>query len=106
MNQKNIKQQIPLSKTIAVLIGFPVIASSVSLLLLKRSVITDLGFDFINTFWAIIIGWYILQIFVISRVIHSSGWSWADIGFSLSKKNDILSDRWLFSVCIWFAGFC
>jgi uncharacterized protein len=79
-------KSIPLSRTLAVLVGFPLTATLISLLLLKQSLITDLGFDFFNTFWTIIIGWYVLQVFIISRVLALSGWNWADIGFPFSRK--------------------
>lgn len=77
---------IPLSKTLAVLTGFPIIATLISLLLLNRPLITNLGLDFFNTFWIIITAWYIIQIYIVSKVLHSAGWKWADIGFSFSKK--------------------
>lgn len=80
---------IPLSKTLAVLIGFPIIATLISLLLLNRPLITNLGLDFFNTFWIIITGWYLIQIYIVSKILHSSGWKWADIGFSLSKKKTV-----------------
>ena len=78
---------IPLSKTLSVLIGFPIVATLISLLLLKRSLITDIGLDFFNTFWIIIICWYIIQIYIISKIITSVGWTWNDIGFSFTKPN-------------------
>ena len=84
-NTENSKA-IPLSKTLAVLIGFPIIATLISLLLLNRPLITNIGLDFFSTFWIIIIGWYLIQIFIVSKILHSSGWKWADIGFSFSKK--------------------
>ena len=84
-NTENSKA-IPLSKTLAVLIGFPIIATLISLLLLNRTLITNIGLDFFSTFWIIIIGWYLIQIFIVSKILHSSGWKWADIGFSFSKK--------------------
>lgn len=80
---------IPVPKIIAVLIGFPIIATLISLLLINRTIITDLGLDFFNTFWSIIIIWYIVQIFIVSKVINASGWRWSDIGFTLSKKRTI-----------------
>lgn len=80
---------IPLSKTLLVLIGFPIISTLISLLLLNRSLITNLGLDFLNTFWTIIIGWYLIQVYLISKILTSSGWKWADIGFSFSKKKTI-----------------
>lgn len=84
-NTENSKA-IPLSKTIAVLIGFPIIATLISLLLLNRPLITNLGLDFFNTFWIIITSWYLIQIYIVSKIIHTAGWKWADIGFPFSKK--------------------
>jgi uncharacterized protein len=84
-NTENSKA-IPLSKTIAVLIGFPIIATLISLLLLNRTLITNLGLDFFNTFWIIITGWYLIQIYIVSKILHTAGWKWADIGFPFSKK--------------------
>jgi uncharacterized protein len=86
MKNTELSKKIPLSKTLAVLIGFPIIATLISLLLLNRPLITNLGLDFFNTFWTIIIGWYLIQIYLISKIITSAGWKWADIGFSFSKK--------------------
>lgn len=80
---------IPVPKTVAVLVGFPVIATLISLLLINRTLITNLGLNFINTFWSIVTIWYVVQIIVVSKVIKSSGWSWADIGFTLSKKRTV-----------------
>lgn len=73
-------------KIFGVLIGFPVLATLISLLLLNRSLITDLGFDFFNTFWLIITFWYAFQIFVLYKILVNSGWTWSDIGFTLSRK--------------------
>jgi len=84
-NTENSKA-MPLSKTLAVLIGFPIVATLISLLLLNRPQITNLGLDFFNTFWIIIIGWYLIQIYILSKILHSAGWKWVDIGFSFSKK--------------------
>jgi len=81
-NHKN----IPLSQTLAVLIGFPILATLISLLLIHRSLITNLGLDFFNTFWLIVTAWYILQIFIIGKIIRKAGWSWSDIGLPYSKK--------------------
>lgn len=86
MQNKKVLKAIPFSKTIVVLIGFPTISTLISLLLLNRSLITNIGFDFLSTFWSIIIGWYLLQIYFISKILQKSGWKWADIGFTLSKK--------------------
>lgn len=84
-NTENSKA-IPWSKTLAVLIGFPIIATLISLLLLNRSLITNIGLDFFNTFWIIITVWYLVQIYIVSKILHTEGWQWADIGFPFSKK--------------------
>lgn len=80
---------MPLPKTLGVLIGFPIGATLISFLLLKPSLITDFGLNFYYTFWTIIILWYIAQIFVIQRILRSSGWTWSDIGYSFNKKKTI-----------------
>lgn len=88
--QKSVKPApIPVPKIIAVLVGFPIIATLISLLLVNRTIITDLGLDFFNTFWSIIIIWYVAQIFIVSKLIKASDWRWSDIGFTLSKKKTI-----------------
>ena len=73
-------------KIFGVLLGFPALATLISLLLLNRSLITNLGLDFFNTFWLIITFWYALQIFLIRKILKNSDWSWSDIGFTLSGK--------------------
>lgn len=87
-NTENSKA-IPWSKTLAVLIGFPIIATLISLLLLNRPLITNIGLDFFNTFWLIITAWYLLQIYIVSKILHSVGWKFADIGFKFPKKKTI-----------------
>ncbi len=86
MQNNEVSKVIPLSKTLSVLIGFPIISTLISLLLLNRSLITISGLDFFNSFWTIIIVWYLLQIYLISKILASAGWEWADIGFSLTGK--------------------
>ncbi len=91
MIEKNqLSKAIPLSKTLGVLIGFPIIATLISLLLLNRPLITNLGLDFFNTFWLLITGWYLIQIYIVSKILHSEGLKWADIGFSFSKNSTLL----------------
>jgi len=84
MQDERLPNRIPLSKILLVLIGFPIIATLISLLLINRSLITDFGIDFFNTFWIIIIFWYMIQIYFISKILKSSNRSWTDIG--ISKK--------------------
>jgi membrane protease YdiL (CAAX protease family) len=89
MNKSEFPKAMSLSKTLTVLIGFPIIATLISLLLLNRHLITDFGLDFFNTFWIIIIGWYLIQILIISKILKSSGWHWNEIGLTLSRKKTI-----------------
>jgi len=85
---QDIKTSKPISITriVLVLIGFPVIATLISLLLLHRSLITNLGFDFFNTFWLIIICWYGIQIYLISKILAADGYTFKDIGFSFTAR--------------------
>ena len=87
MQKTEIATSIPLSKILAVLIGFPIISTLISLLFLNHQLITNLGLDVLHKpVWIIITGWYLIQIYIISKILRSSGWKWADIGFSFSKK--------------------
>lgn len=87
--KKHLSPEIPISKTLTVLIGFPILATLISLLLINRSIITNLGLDFFNTFWIIIICWYLIQIYMLSRLLSSVGWNWSDIGITMSKRKMI-----------------
>lgn len=80
---------VPLWKTLAVLIGFPIISTLISLMLLDRTLFKGVGVDFFNAFWTIIICWYLLQIFIVLKILKSSGWSWCNIGLRLTKKKII-----------------
>ncbi len=80
---------IPLWKTLGVLIVFPIVATLISLMLLDRSLFASVGIDFFNAFWTIIICWYLLQIFIVSKILKSSGWHWSNIGFAPNKKEII-----------------
>jgi membrane protease YdiL (CAAX protease family) len=90
MQLSGLPSRIPQKTIIAVLIGFPLISTLLSLLLLNRSVITDLGLDFFDTFWVLITVWYLIQIFLISVILRKSGWSWKDIGYTFTTKKTIL----------------
>jgi membrane protease YdiL (CAAX protease family) len=81
--------KMPLSKTLGVLIGFPIISTLISLLLLNQSLISKLGLDFSNTFRIIVICWYLVQIYLVYRIIRSEGWSWATIGYSLNSRKTL-----------------
>lgn len=81
--------KMPLSKTIGVLIGFPIVSTLISLFLINQSLITNFGLDFSNTFRIMVICWYLLQIYLIYKIIRSEGWSWSDIGYSLNKTRTL-----------------
>jgi len=100
MKQNTETKVMPLSFTLAVLISFPIIATLISLLLLNKTIITDFGLDFFNIFWVIIIGWYILQIIIISKILNKQGWNWKDIGYPFSQKKTIyfISGYLLFAI--------
>jgi uncharacterized protein len=89
MQKNQTTQPMPLSKTLAILIGFPIISTLISLLLLNRTLITNFGFDFSDTFRIIVICWYLAQIFLISKILQSVGWSWKDIGYTLNSKKTL-----------------
>lgn len=89
MNTLQTRLPIPFWKSGGVLIGFPVIASILSLLLLHRDIFTDLGLDFFKTFWIIVTLWYLLQIFIVSKILKESGWQWSDIGYTFSKRKTL-----------------
>ncbi|KOY87692.1 hypothetical protein AD998_17535 [bacterium 336/3] len=78
--------KIPVQKTLLVLIGFPIVSTFISLLLLDRTVFTDLGLDFFNTFWIAITIWYLIQIMIVYQIINQKGWKLQDIGFLWSQK--------------------
>lgn len=89
MENIEIRPALPLWKTLIILIGFPVVSTLISLLLLNRSLFSDFKLDFFSTFWIIIIGWYVLQICLLSKVLKSSGWSWNNIGYTFTKKKTL-----------------
>jgi uncharacterized protein len=78
--------EISTSKILVVLIGFPIISTLISLLLLDKSSLSWTGMDFFSAFWLFITAWYAIQIYILSRVLKSSGWTWSDIGFSLNHR--------------------
>ncbi len=79
--------KVQIFKIGGVLIGFPIISTFISLLLINRSLISDNGILFFNIFWSIVIIWYILQILIINKILKSSNLNWTDIGFDpFSKK--------------------
>jgi uncharacterized protein len=89
MQNNAVGSKMPLSKTLGVLIGFPIIATLISFLFKNRYLITDLGLSYEITIKVIIIIWYLTQIYLIARLLRSEGWSWADIGYSFNTKKTI-----------------
>ena len=85
----------PLSKTkiAAVLLGFPLVSTLISLLLLDRQSLAWTGLEFFTAFWALITLWYAAQIAVLGKVLSSSGWTWRDIGYGFGRRGTL-----------WFVG--
>ncbi|MBM3899398.1 MAG: CPBP family intramembrane metalloprotease [Gemmatimonadetes bacterium] len=77
---------LPCWKVAAVLIGFPIVHFVYSLALLHRETFTFWGLDFFLTFWLGSTVIYLAKIFVVRRLIAGSGWTPADIGYTLSRK--------------------
>lgn len=80
---------MPVSRLLLVLVGFPAVSTALSLLLLDRRIFAATGLEFFTVFWLIIIGWYALQIALLSRVLAVSGWRWRDIGFGLDARRTL-----------------
>lgn len=77
---------LPVSRVAAVLIGFPAIFWLYSQALLHRDLFSIDGVDFFVTFWIGATLIYGAKIAVIGRVLASSGWTFADIGYGLSRR--------------------
>lgn len=77
---------MPIHMLVAVLIGFPLIFWVWSQALLHRDVFSIGGVDFFITFWIGTTLIYAAKIGVIARVLASSGWTFADIGYGLSRR--------------------
>jgi len=82
----NAQSAMPASRIIAVLIGFPIVSTLISLLLRDRGVFSWTGLDFFTAFWLLITFWYLAQIAILARILKSSGWKWSDIGYSFNRK--------------------
>jgi len=80
------QKEMPASKLALVLVGFPVVSTLLSLLLLERSLLSWTGLEFFPAFWLLITGWYALQIALLGRVLKSAGWRWSDIGYGLDRR--------------------
>ena len=80
---------MPWPRLLAVLVGFPVVSTLVSLLLLRRDWAAALGVDFFTAFWGLIAVWYAVQILLLGRVLRGAGWEWRDIGFGLDRRRTL-----------------
>ena len=80
------QKEMPASKLALVLVGFPVVSTLLSLLLLERSLLSWTGLEFFPAFWLLITGWYALQIALLGRVLRSAGWRWSDIGYGFDRR--------------------
>ena len=89
MNKHPTLLKLPLWKTLSVLIGFPLLSTILSLLLLHRNIFDIVNLDFFSGFWIVISGWYAAQILIIRQLLYSEGYSLKDIGYKLSLKKTI-----------------
>lgn len=80
------KRPMPIPHIAAVLIGFPAIFWIWSQTLLHRDVFSIEGVDFFITFWIGTTIIYVAKIGLIAKVLARSGWTFADIGYRLSRK--------------------
>lgn len=85
----NVHKEMPAPKIALVLLGFPVVSTLLSLLLLDRSIFSWTGFSFFTAFWSLITCWYFAQIAILAKVLRSAGWSWNDIGYTFDRKKTI-----------------
>lgn len=81
--------KIPATQVFLVLIGFPLISTLLSLLLLNKEVITGAGFDFILLFWSLVTVWYLVQILLISRILKKAGLTWKFVNYGLNTKQTL-----------------
>jgi uncharacterized protein len=96
---------MPLSRILAVLIGFPILSTLLSLLLLDRTLITQWGLDFFNTFWILVSLWYLLQMLIVSRILRSHGWTLSDIGYPFTQKKTLYLIAGYFAVALLLLAF-
>ena len=77
---------MPASRIALVLLGFPAATTLLSLMLLDRASLAWTGLDFFTAFWGLITLWYLLQIFILGRVLAGAGWRWRDIGYGFDRR--------------------
>ena len=74
------------AKIAAVLVGFPIVSTLISLLLLRRDLLAWTGLEFFTAFWILITGWYLAQLAILGGVLKSEGVRWSDIGYTFNAK--------------------
>jgi membrane protease YdiL (CAAX protease family) len=74
------------TKIAAVLVGFPVVSTLISLLLLRRDLLAWTGLEFFTAFWILITLWYAAQLAILGRVLKASNASWKDIGYGFDAR--------------------
>jgi len=77
---------MPVSKIIAVLLGFPLGSTLISFLLLDQGSFSWTGLDFFTAFWLLITFWYVAQIGILAKVLKLSAWSWSEIGYTFNRR--------------------
>ena len=73
-------------RPLAILIGFPLVSTLLSLLLLNRSIVSGSGSSFFAFFWSVITVWYAVQIWLLRHTLKAAGQTWESIGFTSSRK--------------------
>lgn len=82
--------RMPWTSVLAVLIGFPLFSTLLSLLLWQRPAFAAAGLPFRPLFWSLIAVWYALQIALLAGVLRRAGWRWSDIGYALDRRGTTL----------------
>jgi membrane protease YdiL (CAAX protease family) len=79
-------QPMPKTQIAALLLGFPLGSTLISLLLLQRDSLAWTGLEFFTAFWLLITAWYGAQIAILGRALRTSGWTWNDIGYRFGRR--------------------
>lgn len=82
--------RMPWTSVLAVLIGFPLLSTLLSLLLWQRPAFAAAGLPFRPFFWSLIAIWYVAQIVLLGGVLRRAGWRWSDVGYALDRRRTAL----------------
>ncbi|MFC0679346.1 CPBP family intramembrane glutamic endopeptidase [Lysobacter korlensis] len=77
---------IPRKHVALVLLGFPAIATLISLLLLNKALLAWTGTDFNTSFWMLISAWYAVQVIAIAWIARLNGLSLAAFGLDIGSR--------------------